>query len=99
MSGKECTKLDFVELQHADVVVALLTSPSYGVCVELGWASALQLPIVLLNESGSRTACTPLIEGLGAVTHCYLANSTAEVLDLLSGMPQHPSLQTVSVEQ
>lgn len=84
MSGSECTGLDFREIQQSEAVVAVLNPPSYGVCLELGWASALQLPIVLLDETGSTNKCTPLLDGLDKVAPCYLAQNTEEVLDALS---------------
>ncbi|MBC3840474.1 nucleoside 2-deoxyribosyltransferase [Streptacidiphilus sp. 4-A2] len=46
-----CTPADHVAMQHADVVCAILGDPpSPGVLIELGWASALGVPIVLLSD-------------------------------------------------
>jgi nucleoside 2-deoxyribosyltransferase len=61
-----CTPLDFGAVKLADTVCAVLGRPvSGGVCVELGWASALGKPILLIMEP--ETPCTPLITGLGTV--------------------------------
>jgi len=62
-----CTPTDFRAMGAADVVCAVLGSPpSGGVTVELGWASALAKPVVvILSPGGSHT---PLVSGLGAVT-------------------------------
>lgn len=87
MSGIDCTGLDFREMQQADAVVAVIDPPSYGVCLELGWASALQLPVVLLAESEASRRCTPLIEGLGEVTRCHIVTSTEAALRALSESP------------
>lgn len=84
MDADDCSISDFRELQSSDVIVAVLNPPSYGVCVELGWASALQLPIILLDELREGVFCTPLVQGLHSITRCYVANSIDEVLKLLS---------------
>jgi len=83
MHANDCTMSDFRELQSSDVVVAIINSPSYGVCVELGWASALQLPIILLDESQQGLLCTPLLKGLENITRCNVARSIDEVIMLL----------------
>lgn len=84
MSSIDCTGLDFREMQHSDAVVAMIDPPSYGVCIELGWASALQVPVVLFAESGGARRCTPLLEGLGEVTQCRVVTNTEAVLCALS---------------
>lgn len=86
MHATECTMLDFWELQSSDVIVAIIDSPSYGVCVELGWASALQLPIILLDESRQGVSCTPLLQGLNSITRCDVASSIDEVIVLLADL-------------
>lgn len=86
MRAADCTMLDFWELQSSDVIVAIINSPSHGVCVELGWASALQLPIILLDESRQGVACTPLLQGLHSITRCDVASSIDEVIVLLADL-------------
>jgi hypothetical protein len=49
MSAEVCTPLDFVEMQRCSVVVAY-PGRSFGVGIELGWASALGKPIIMLLE-------------------------------------------------
>ncbi len=65
MTGEVCTSLDFIGLDNADYVVALPAN-SYGVHVELGWASALKKPMTIIL-SASEGAKSPLIEGLGTM--------------------------------
>ena len=60
-----CTPLDYVELQRSDLVVAY-PGTSCGVAVELGWASALGKPLILILEEGAEYS--PLIEGLADVS-------------------------------
>ncbi|MGH8895685.1 MAG: nucleoside 2-deoxyribosyltransferase [Egibacteraceae bacterium] len=61
-----CTPLDFAAIQAADVVCAVVGAPaSGGVAVELGWASALGTPCVLLLEQESRH--TSLIHSLRTI--------------------------------
>lgn len=63
---KECTRRDFDEIASSDVVVAFPGSPpSPGTHIELGWASALGKPLVLLIEEHTEYAF--LVQGLGAV--------------------------------
>lgn len=66
MTGDECTVPDFVKLKEADLVIAF-ADHSYGVHVELGWASALGKPIILCvnEEIGFKS---PLVEGLATLT-------------------------------
>ncbi|MFF4750327.1 nucleoside 2-deoxyribosyltransferase [Streptomyces sp. NPDC002514] len=62
-----CTPIDFTAMAHSDVVCAIVGSPqSGGVAVELGWASALHKPILLVLPSAS--GHSQLIDGLGSIT-------------------------------
>lgn len=61
MEAAVCTPLDYEEMQACTAVVAY-PGNSRGVAVELGWASALGKPIVLLLEEGA--TYTPMIDGL-----------------------------------
>lgn len=67
LPADQCTPADFRAMQVADVVCAIVGSPpSGGVAVELGWASALAKPVVLVKTPD--TACSPLIDGLSSIT-------------------------------
>jgi nucleoside 2-deoxyribosyltransferase len=67
MTPSQCTPLDHKEMVNADVVCAYPGAPpSYGVHVELGWASAMGKPLLLLLDAG--TAYSPLLSGIGEVT-------------------------------
>ncbi len=68
-----CTPFDLMEMLRADAVVAI-PGESYGVHVELGWASAQRKPVILLLEEGQRMT-TPLVPGLTAVTRCAIVTA------------------------
>ncbi|HET8683396.1 MAG TPA: nucleoside 2-deoxyribosyltransferase [Micromonosporaceae bacterium] len=74
LPAEECTPADFRAMRVADVVCAIVGSPpSGGVAVELGWASALAKPVLVVKAPDS--ACTPLIDGLGSITRtAYLTD-------------------------
>lgn len=68
MTPDECTAIDFEEIRTCDLFVAFPgTPPSPGTHIEIGWASALQKPIILLLEEGEDYAF--LIQGLGTVAN------------------------------
>jgi hypothetical protein len=51
MTPDECTPLDFHGVMTADLLVAVPGNPiSGGVCIEIGWASGVGVPVVLLLE-------------------------------------------------
>lgn len=53
MTPEECTAIDFKEISTCDLFVAFPGSPaSPGTHIEIGWASALNKPIILLLEEG-----------------------------------------------
>lgn len=83
LSPDLCTELDFCELQNADVLVALADEPSYGVCVELGWASACHIPIVLFSWHGDFQTSTPLVEGLNRITQVSKAIGLLELTEII----------------
>ncbi len=58
-----CTPFDFLELRRSDVLIGFPSS-SGGVHIELGWGSALGIPIILLS-TGSESA---LVKGLNTLT-------------------------------
>lgn len=67
LPADECTAADFAAMRVADVVCALVGVPaSGGVLTELGWASALGKPIVLVLSPDA--SYSPLVHGLGEIT-------------------------------
>jgi len=68
LTAPECTKLDFTEISQSDVFVAYPGIPvSPGTHVEVGWASALGKPMVLLLEKDAKH--TFLVTGLETVAN------------------------------
>ena len=61
-----CTELDFEEMKTADLVVAI-PEDSKGTAVELGWASCMEIKILLILDRNQRY--TPLISGLNDITN------------------------------
>jgi nucleoside 2-deoxyribosyltransferase len=80
---ERCTPLDWAELRRADVVVAF-PRKSGGVHVELGWASALSKPIVIVLEPAGGDS--PLVTGLGMVTRVELIRSPALLEAAVAGV-------------
>lgn len=75
----EFTKLDFDEISACDIVVAFPGVPaSPGTHIEIGWASAMDKPLVLLLEKDVEYA--GLIEGLPSFRRCELVRFD-EVVD------------------
>ncbi|MFF3766421.1 hypothetical protein ACFYYR_20385 [Streptomyces sp. NPDC001922] len=66
-------------MANADVLCVIVGDPpSPGVMIEMGWASALGVPIVLLQEGDSAPA---LVAGIGEVTsttRCRLPQELTE---------------------
>ncbi|MFF4321332.1 nucleoside 2-deoxyribosyltransferase [Streptomyces sp. NPDC001568] len=68
LTPDECTRLDYEEISASTVFVAFPGHPaSPGTHIEIGWASALGKPIVLLLEDGVDYAF--LIRGLHTVAN------------------------------
>lgn len=68
LTAPECTKLDFTEISASDVFVAYPGVPvSPGTHVEVGWASALGKPMVLLLERNAKH--TFLVTGLETIAN------------------------------
>lgn len=66
LTPDECTRLDYDEISASTVFVAFPGHPaSPGTHIEIGWASALGKPIVLLLEEGEDYAF--LVRGLHTV--------------------------------
>jgi nucleoside 2-deoxyribosyltransferase len=71
LEPEEYSKLDFDEISTCDVVVAFPGVPaSPGTHIEIGWASAMDKPLVLLLEQDVEYA--GLIEGLSSFRRCEL---------------------------
>ena len=67
MTPAECTTIDYQEIAKCDVFVAFPGAPaSPGTHIELGWASAMKKPTVLLLEENQEYAY--LVQGLGEIT-------------------------------
>lgn len=67
MTPDTCTKIDFDEISTCDCFVAFPGVPaSPGTHIEMGWASALKKPIVLLLEEARDYAF--LVQGLGVIS-------------------------------
>ncbi|ALK34578.1 nucleoside 2-deoxyribosyltransferase [Burkholderia plantarii] len=67
MTPEQCTRIDYEQISQCDYFVAFPGAPaSPGTHIELGWASALGKPIVLLLEAGRDYAY--LVQGLHTVT-------------------------------
>ena len=67
LAAGEFTRLDFAEVSRSDVLVAIPGPPaSPGTHIELGWASALGKPIVLLLERDVDYA--PMLHGLAGLS-------------------------------
>lgn len=76
LPAEVCTPADFLAVRRSDVVCAVLGDPpSPGVLVELGWASAMHKPVVVLVEDQP----TPqLVTGLHRVTRTAIRTVPAE---------------------
>ncbi|MCL6449896.1 MAG: nucleoside 2-deoxyribosyltransferase [Acetobacteraceae bacterium] len=80
MVPEVCTLLDLEEMGRADVVVAV-PGQSGGVHMELGWASVLRKPIILLLDPKQRYS--PLVLGLSSVAlvETLWADSTEKAVE------------------
>jgi nucleoside 2-deoxyribosyltransferase len=88
MTPAECTVIDYNEIASSDVLVAFPGVPaSPGTHVELGWASAMKKPIVLLMEADGEYAF--LVRGLEEITaikHVKFTGNGPENLEILSAI-------------
>jgi nucleoside 2-deoxyribosyltransferase len=84
---------DFAGIRTCDALVAYLGGPvSEGVFVELGWASALEKPVILLLEE--RREYSPLVANLSALVRSYKlyideAGGVADILNPLVEILDH----------
>ncbi|WP_340680328.1 nucleoside 2-deoxyribosyltransferase [Paraglaciecola sp.] len=82
MTPAQCTSIDYQEIDKCDVFVAFPGVPaSPGTHIELGWASAMQKPTVLLLEEDQQYAY--LVQGLGEITKVSELYYGAEGVNLL----------------
>ena len=89
-----CTNLDFNDILRSDIIVAYPgNTPSGGVHIELGWASALGKKIVILKYRKEKD--TPLIEGLRTITESViielengsnLSQTSKQILEIIENM-------------
>ena len=69
----DCAIRDFAAMKECDVVVALICErSSEGVLIELGWASALHIPIIAIIEIGARIS--KLLRGLPYISQMILCS-------------------------
>ncbi|MDX7992159.1 nucleoside 2-deoxyribosyltransferase [Xenorhabdus littoralis] len=67
MTPAQCTLIDYEEISQCDYFVAFPGIPaSPGTHIEMGWASAMKKPVVLLLEENEEYAF--LVQGLGEIT-------------------------------
>ncbi len=62
---ESCVKLDLDEMKNTELVIAI-PDDSKGTAVELGWASYMNLDIILILDKNKQY--TPLISGLNDIT-------------------------------
>jgi nucleoside 2-deoxyribosyltransferase len=92
-----CTITDFEAMRVADAVCVIGNPPSGGVAVEVGWASALQKPILLLFDDDGASA-SQLLLGIGEVvptrvlTHCpwWERETIDDIADILGQLAAEP---------
>lgn len=77
LTAPECTALDFKEIARSDLFIAFPGSPaSPGTHVEIGWATAMQKPTVLLLQQNAKY--TFLVTGLPALANIELVTYTGD---------------------
>lgn len=88
MPAEVCTPLDFQAIEECDLLIAIPGDPaSGGVHIEIGYATALEKPIILVLKSDS--IYTTLLDGLHKSTntaHMYYRESIKE---LVSGLKEN----------
>jgi nucleoside 2-deoxyribosyltransferase len=83
LEASQYTPLDYEQICSSDLIVAMPGSPaSPGTHIEIGWASANKVPMVLILEAGKDYA--GLLQGLDQVAPVKVLEVTGEVdLDVL----------------
>lgn len=89
-----CTPFDMLEMQRADCLVAF-PDKSYGVHVELGWASSMDKPIIVLRNEAEPDMKSPLVAGLDTVSDCQFIDVPPT---LLTNVPAQEALCARLVE-
>lgn len=85
LEAERCTERDYWAIRQSDAVLAVLATPeSSGIAVELGWASALRVGVILFVEPQAPE--TPLISGLGSVALVERINLRSNHWDASGGM-------------
>ncbi|CAM4016808.1 nucleoside 2-deoxyribosyltransferase [Corynebacterium belfantii] len=93
--------IDYHELSSSDVIIAVLgADPSLGVCIELGWASALGIPIIVVAKHAHSST---MISGLHRVSEVHyiaadLEESTPTDQELFEQLQVHLPGDTVDEE-
>jgi nucleoside 2-deoxyribosyltransferase len=78
LEPEEFTRLDYEQICSSDLIVAMPGSPpSPGTHIELGWASATKVPMVLILEAGKEYA--GLVLGLGEFAPVRIIEVTGDV--------------------
>jgi nucleoside 2-deoxyribosyltransferase len=81
LEPEDFTKLDYDEIAASDVLVAVPGPPaSLGTHIELGWASALGKPLVLLLEKGEDYAL--MVYGLRHITRTAVVETVESRFEL-----------------
>ncbi|MFG2134826.1 hypothetical protein ACGFNV_44755 [Streptomyces sp. NPDC048751] len=96
LAPEVCTPADFLAMSNADVMCVIAGDPpSPGVMVEIGWASALGVPIVLLQEGDSLPALLAGIHEVTSTTRCRLPQELTEesLADILTAVEKAASAQ------
>jgi nucleoside 2-deoxyribosyltransferase len=78
----DCASLDFAEMKKADMLVAF-PETSGGVHVELGWASAMEKPIIIFLERGKYYS--PLVQSMGKIGNIKIVffEKESDIVDIL----------------
>lgn len=73
VSDLSCAVRDFDAMKESDLVIALIDKRiSEGVLIEMGWASALNIPVIAIVEKG--TSISKLLRGLPYVSKMIIWN-------------------------
>lgn len=92
LDPNDCVQVDYEEMSTSDVVIAVLgSSPSLGVCVELGWASALQIPLVIVGKDAEASSMIVGLHKVSAVSYIPvdLEDLEISVSQLLDDIQRH----------
>ena len=68
--ASQCTPRDFERMKESELYI-VFPNNSYGCAVELGWASAFGIPILIIQNSRFGLK-TPLYEGMKEITNAQM---------------------------